>query len=84
MADRTAIQRVLDRFDNSPSKVAAALGGNVKRQHVEYWVKVGRVPAEHCPDLEALADVPCEELCPGVNWARIRGTAKPSQVGAGA
>ncbi len=53
------------------------IGGRVLRQHVEYWIKAGRVPAEHCPSIERITGgaVTCEELNDRVDWAAIRGTA---------
>lgn len=39
---------------------------------VHHW-KSNRVPAEHCPDIEALTGVSCERLRPDVNWAVLRG-----------
>lgn len=35
------------------------------------WQKT-RVPAEQCPDIEALYGVKCEELRPDVNWSVLR------------
>ncbi|MBX7229631.1 MAG: helix-turn-helix domain-containing protein [Burkholderiaceae bacterium] len=35
-----------------------------------------KVPAEHCPDIEAVTGVKCEELYPNANWGVLRGTAK--------
>lgn len=35
------------------------------------WSKT-RVPAERCPDIEALTGVKCEDLRPDVNWAVLR------------
>lgn len=84
MAEQTAIQRVMAHFDNSPSQLATAIGGKVKRQHVEHWVKVGRVPAEYCPDIEALTGVACEELRSDVSWSKVRGTTRPMLAGEGA
>ena len=37
------------------------------------WSKT-RVPAEQCPNIEALTGIKCEELRPDVNWAVVRGT----------
>ena len=45
-------------------------------QTIYQWKKTGRVPAEYCPDIEALTGVRCEELRPDVNWAVLRKTAK--------
>lgn len=75
MANKTGIQRAVDAFDSSPSKLAEAVGGGVLRQHVEHWLKVGRVSAERCPEVFAATGVPCEELNDKVNWALVRNGA---------
>lgn len=72
MENVTCIQRAVDLHGGSPSKFASALGGGVLRQHVEHWIKSGRVSAEKCPDVEALTGIKCEELRPDVNWAVLR------------
>lgn len=41
---------------------------------VHQW-RLTRVPAEQCPDIEALTGVKCEELRPDVNWAVLRAPA---------
>lgn len=70
MPHRSAVQRALDRFDGSPTKMAAALGGDVKRQHIEHWLKAGRVPPEHCPAVSDLTGVALWDLRPD-DWYRI-------------
>lgn len=46
-----------------------ALG--VKYQVVQQWLLNG-VPAEHCPPIEKLTGVLCEELNERVDWAYVR------------
>ena len=41
------------------------------------WLARGRVPAEHCPDIERETGVRCEELRPDVSWYVLR--AKPAR-----
>lgn len=78
METKTGIHRAVERFDNSPSKLAAACSlPGVRRQHVEHWLRAGRVPAAHAPTVERVAQVPCEDLCPGTDWAYLRGTPAP-------
>ena len=79
MAKKTGIQKAVDAFENSPTRLAEAVGGKVLRQHVEHWLKKGRVPAEHAPAVaRALGGkVDLEELCPGVDWAYPRELAEP-------
>ncbi|MDO9100061.1 transcriptional regulator [Hydrogenophaga sp.] len=45
---------------------------------VQQW-RINRVPAEHCPSIEGMTGVRCEELRPDVNWAVLRGA--PVQEG---
>lgn len=51
--------------------IATSLGGSVKRQNVEYWVKSGEFPAEHCPALEKAYGLRCEALRPDLSWVRV-------------
>jgi DNA-binding transcriptional regulator YdaS (Cro superfamily) len=48
---------------------------HVSKASVSRWKKEG-VPAEICPDIEALTGVRCEELRPDVNWSVLRKKAK--------
>lgn len=54
------------------TKMARTLGLN-SHMVVHHWRSNG-VPAERCPDIEALTGVRCEELRPDVNWAVLRNT----------
>ena len=74
METKTGIELALEKFGNSPTKLAAAIGGNVIRQHVEHWIKSKNVPAERCPAIEAATGglVRCEDLRPDVPWAILR------------
>lgn len=47
----------------------------VSKSSVSRW-KRERVPAEYCPDIEALTGVPCEDLRPDVNWSVLRKKAR--------
>jgi DNA-binding transcriptional regulator YdaS (Cro superfamily) len=58
------------------TKMAKALG--LSGHAVVYQWRQTRVPAEKCPDVEALTGVRCEELRPDVNWAVLRATGAPS------
>lgn len=77
MEQQTGIEQALHRFDNSPTKLAKAIGGAVIRQHVEYWLKAGKVPADKAPDVEAATGIPVEALCPDTNWGVVRGVPIP-------
>lgn len=56
------------------TKMARSLG--VSGPAVVYQWKQTRVPADKCPDIEALTGVKCEELRPDVNWAVLRGAGE--------
>lgn len=53
---KEAITAALSCFDDSPTKVARALGGQVRRQNVEHWARTGSVPVEYCAMLERLTN----------------------------
>ena len=72
MDTRTGIQIAVEKFEGSPSKLAEAVGNGVLRQHIEHWLKVGRVSAERAPDVSAVSGVPCEQLNDKVNWQLVR------------
>ena len=72
MSIKTGIEQALEKFDNSPTKLALAIGGNVVRQHIEHWVKTGIVPADKAPDVMLASGVPVDQLCPSVNWSAVR------------
>lgn len=69
-AKATPIQRALAKFDGSATRLAAAVGGGVLRQHVEHWAKSGRVPEKHVRSLSDVSGVPCWDFCPD-DWWRI-------------
>lgn len=88
MTPLEALQKAVDTAaGGSPSAFAALLGGGVYRQNVEYWLRVGRVPAEHCPSIERVTRVTaaekddaslivtCEALRPDVGWDVLRDQA---------
>lgn len=72
-----AAQEVVRRL-GGPVKTAAVLGAP-SYQTVQSWTKNG-IPAEYCPEAEALSGISCEEMCPGVNWALVRGTRKTAEA----
>jgi DNA-binding transcriptional regulator YdaS (Cro superfamily) len=51
---------------------------NVTKQVISNW-KARGVPAEYCPQIEALTNgqVRCEDLRPDVQWSVLRRKAKP-------
>lgn len=65
---KAAVRRAIHSIDkNSPTAVARALGHGMKRQHIEHWFKVGRVPADRVALLAQVSGVPVWELCPN-DW----------------
>lgn len=84
METQTGIQLALEKFDNSPTKLAQAIGGSVIRQHIEHWVKTGRVPADKAPDVMLATGISVDLLCPDTNWEAVRngGVAEAQNVGA--
>lgn len=61
----------------SMGKLAAALG--ITKGAVWQWKEEGRrIPAQHCPPIEELANhvVTCEQLRPDVNWSALRRSPK--------
>ncbi len=75
MTKKTGIQKAVALFDNSPTKLAAAVGNGVLRQHVEHWLNSGRVSAERCADIAAATGITLEELNDKVDWAFARSQA---------
>lgn len=77
MTPEKFIQKVLAKA-GGPTAVAALLAPVVvKRQNVEYWVKAGEIPAEHCPTLERALGFKCEALRPDLKWVRVTDDAWP-------
>jgi len=72
MEQKTGIELALEKFENSPTKLAQAVGGSVIRQHVEHWIKAGRVPADKAPDVMVASGVDVDLLCPETNWRAVR------------
>jgi DNA-binding transcriptional regulator YdaS (Cro superfamily) len=70
MAEISPAQKAVDVFDGSPTRLAAAVGDGVLRQHVEHWLKSKRVPAERCPAVSKVTRIPLWELRPD-DWHRI-------------
>lgn len=66
------------RAADGSSRLAQALservGKTISKASISRWKKE-RVPAEYCPDIEAITGVRCEELRPDVNWAVLRNQA---------
>lgn len=72
MEQKTGIELALEKFENSPTKLAQAVAGTVLRQHVEHWLKAGKVPADKAPDVMLASGVPVDLLCPDTNWVAVR------------
>jgi DNA-binding transcriptional regulator YdaS (Cro superfamily) len=68
---KTGIEQALEMFGGSPTRLARAVGDPVIRQHVEHWLKAGRVPADKAPSVKRVTGISCDLLCPGVEWAEV-------------
>ena len=66
---QSGIARAVAMYENKPAKLAEAVGNGVLRQHVEYWLKAGRVSPERCPEVAAATGIACSELNDKVDWA---------------
>jgi len=53
MSPLEALQEAVD-IAGGQASLARALGGKVQQQHVYYWLRVGRIPAEHCLAVERI------------------------------
>ena len=76
-SNATPLERAIHEV-GGPTNLAKALG--LSGHAVIYQWKQNRVPAEHCPDVEALTGVRCEELRPDVNWAVLRAKPRKSKT----
>ncbi|MFV0676695.1 transcriptional regulator [Variovorax sp. tm] len=78
-ASRERTREVLLRIAAVMGSQAAAGAACGKTQgHFSHWLKVGLVPAEHCPALEGATRakgsvVHCEAIRPDVPWRHVRG-----------
>lgn len=77
MSKKTGIHRAVEQA-GSPAKLAEIVGNGVVRQHVEHWLKVGRVSAERAPEVAAATGVPVGDLNDRVNWSLVRVPDLPS------
>lgn len=68
MEHKTGIERAV-AMKGSPAGLAEAVGGDVKRQHVEHWLKAGRVSAGKAPLVAAVTGIPLHELNDQVDWS---------------
>ncbi len=71
MMKKLAINEAIERAGGI---VALSKALNVKGHAVVHNWRLTQVPAKHCPDIEKLTGVRCEELRPDVNWSVLRTT----------
>ena len=69
----TPINRAIDKAGGI---TAMARAMNLSSHSVVHQWRLTQVPAEKCPDIEALTGVTCEELRPDVNWSVLRALPK--------
>lgn len=65
------VQKAVD-LAGGQTALASAVGGKVRQGHVWNWLQSGRVPEAHCPAVERITGIKCEELRPDVDWERDR------------
>lgn len=77
VADKSALDQACAAVGGSSrlAELLTARGRKVSKASVSRWKKE-RVPAEACPDIEAITGVKCEELRPDVNWSVLRKKAR--------
>jgi DNA-binding transcriptional regulator YdaS (Cro superfamily) len=68
-ASKGALDTAIER---AGGVTALARGLGMKSYAVVQQWRLNRVPAEHCPLIEALTGVRCEELRPDVRWDVLR------------
>jgi DNA-binding XRE family transcriptional regulator len=70
------IHRAVEMFDNSPAKLARAIG--VSRQKINSWIKNGNVPSTAgCNKLFHVTRIPVTEFNPNGCWHLILNGAHP-------
>lgn len=77
MREKTPLELAADAAGGA-TKLAGLLGVSI--QVLSNWKTRDRVPADRCPDIEALTGVRCEQLRPDVNWSVLRGTRKTARA----
>lgn len=70
----TALERAIRLADGMTALVRKLneRGHDITGHSTVYQWKKTRVPADYCPDIEALTGVSCEDLRPDVNWSVLR------------
>lgn len=85
MAKKTGIQRAVAQCSGSPTRLAELIGDGVLRQHVEHWLKAGRVPPERAHAVNRVSGVSIRDLCPDVwqsIWPELAEREAPAKQGA--
>lgn len=83
MDDQSGIEKALEKFGGSPTKLANAInaaGGSVIRQHIEHWVKAKKVPADKAIEVFSVTGVPVQELAPDTRWEMLAAQPQPAQA----
>ncbi len=50
------VKSAIEAAELSPSRVAEMVGGSVRRQHVEYWIKADRLPVRVAAAFERITN----------------------------
>lgn len=79
--DKSALERACEAAEGSSrlARLLTARGRKVSKASISRWKK-DRVPAEACPDIEAITGVKCEDLRPDVHWGVLRKQCKKPKV----
>jgi DNA-binding transcriptional regulator YdaS (Cro superfamily) len=74
MAGKTSLARAIEKAGGMTAlaRKLTERGKTVKDHRVVYQWTRAQVPAEYCPDIEAITGVPCEQLRPDVHWDVLR------------
>lgn len=69
-----ALQSAIDKVKGATALMRAMneRGRDIKNTQTIYQWKILRVPADHCPTIEAITGVRCELLRPDVDWSVLR------------
>lgn len=79
MEAKTGIERAVE-MKGSPAKLAEVVGNGVLRQHVEHWLKTGRVSANQAPHVSVATGIPLHELNDQVPWSRVPSALQQDQI----
>lgn len=78
----TGIEKAVQMY-GSQQRLARAIGPGCTRVLVQKWIGVGYVSARMTPQVHHVTGIPCEELCPQVDWSLVgKGNAETAKAAA--